>query len=104
MDEVLREQEYLKAKKKKKDLMKWLLKIRNNLKLVVKENRIENCSQCQKNMNLNLQFIPYVERKYWREDHGKRATQQGFVLKICVLRASHHFIEQDSATKRNHTE
>ena len=71
---------------------------------MVKENRIENCSQCQENMNLNLQLIPYVEGKYWREDHGKRATQQGFVLKIFVWRTSHHFTEQDSATKRNHNE
>ena len=45
-------------------------------------------------MNLNLQLIPYVERQYWREDHGERATQQGFVLKIFVQRARHHFIEQ----------
>lgn len=104
MDEVLREQAYLKAKKKKKRF---------------DEMVSENQNQSQTNgegkqdrklfpMSGKYEFKPAAHslcrKKIWERRSWKKATQQGFALKIGVRRASHHFTEQDSATKRNHNE
>lgn len=65
MGEVLRQQANLKPKGKEK-LMKWLMKIKNNLKLMTKEDKTENYPQNQK--KYKFKPAPHSGRKKMLEN------------------------------------
>lgn len=62
--------------------MKWLMRIRNNLKMMSKKI----VPNSRKNIKLNLQTIPQVERKYWGENvTGVWVSRQVCVSKMCII-------------------